>query len=146
MFIPTIPRNKYYPCLVRARFTERVNTLIPDGLFDIWSTQIKVAPLPQMTDQYLSLYDGSVDTNRTLTVEEYADYFDLYNTSEKTEGDMLVDSVIRLAILAANSYVWNVRNAFIKGGRLRQNQRLFVSDWEDAFKEIGRVPPAAAPL
>ena len=92
-------------------FEEKLGAAIPTLLLDI-SKDIKVISLPG------------------CGTEEFADYL---NLEEDTAG--IIKTVTTLGEQAVNSYVWNVRNAYIKGGRLRlySGQKLHITDWKNEF-------------
>jgi hypothetical protein len=120
--------------LFNRLFEEKLNATIPALLLDIWDSKyIKVHPLPDMQgDCIVQLYRYNPDSAvTTLTVDEYADYL---NLPEDTPLK-IIETVETLAEGAGKSYAWNVRNAFIKGGRVRgAGSNLHVTDWQSEFR------------
>ena len=121
--------------IFRTMFTQKLDTDIPALLFDLWDdSRFVVHVIPH--DEYvetLQLMEPSVALPTPsvvlVRVEEFADYTSLPDASiEKT-----FKAVAALAESAAKSYAWNVRNAYLKGGRLRQGEKLHVTAWHDAF-------------
>ena len=116
-------------------FTETIDKLIPSGLKDIWDDrQFYVQKLPDFgTISRLELFTcGREDGVTSIPIDEYADFRDI-----KSLGlDDIAEDIKALAFLAAESYVSNVKNAFIKGGRLTKYSQthLCFTDWKDEFK------------
>ena len=118
-------------------FNEKLNKKIPEMLFDIYDPKlIKVHPLPDMRG-YNVLELSIVSDSQYVPVEEFADY-KVLPKCEKTVVIAIDEEVLKvveeLASEAGASYAWNVRNAFLKGGRLRNGQVLHVTDWENEFQ------------
>src|ERR1017187_3240593 len=115
----------------RDIFNVTLDTDIPALLCDLWDEKrIRVHPLPDMKGaRELQLYQYGKNGG-VIPVEEFADYRDL-STDEVTDSKKVVESLARAA---ARSYAWNVRNAYIKGGRLRFDERLHITDWESEFR------------
>ncbi len=116
-------------------FTEKLDRDIPALLHDIWDTKVfTVQKLPvDKFDEYefVSAKHALVIINRGQATE-YADYLNLPPVDDCMK---IIEAVETLAEGAAKSYAWNVRNAFIKGGRLRPAfDRLYLTDWNGAFK------------
>lgn len=114
-------------------FTEKLDRDIPALLHDIWDTKVFNVQKPPVDRKST---DRLVLGPTVIPVDEYADYLDL-PTVNHTINDCLkiIEIVTTLAEGAAKSYAWNVRNAFIKGGRLRPAfDRLYLTDWDGAFK------------
>jgi len=119
-------RRKRY----RRIFEETLDLAIPALLFTVWGDQIKAHPLPSEQGYYDRL-ELTIGTGPNyVPVEEFADYKNL----PKIETTEDVEPFVRiLAWEAAESYAGNIKNAFIKGGRLRPNQTLHVTDWKNEF-------------
>ena len=116
-------------------FAETIDKLIPSGLKDIWDDrQFYVQKLPDFgTVSRLGLFTfGREDGVTRIPIDEYGDFRYI-----KSLGlDDIAEDIKALAFLAAESYVSNVKNAFIKGGRLTKysQTRLCFTDWKDEFK------------
>jgi hypothetical protein len=119
--------------LFKRIFDEKLDETIPPFLFHIWDEKlIKVHALPDLRADKLQLYGtGSLTGSTIIPIDEYADWLNLPGD----EPEEIIRTVETLAEQAAQSYAWNVRNAYIKGGRLRGVVgRLHISDWKNEFK------------
>jgi len=119
----------------RRLFTETIDKLIPSGLKDIWDDkQFYVHKLPDFGSAIpsLGLVTFGGDGVTSIPIDEYADFRDLKSLAL----DDITEDIKALAFSAAESYVSNVKNAFIKGGRLMKysTTKLHLTDWKDGFK------------
>jgi hypothetical protein len=115
-------------------FQEQLDKLIPSLLKPIYDErQFVFVPLPdQKCATVLEMYGGTSteDGVNHFPIYEFADYVVLKDLTPAT----VIEKVKELAIIAAESYAWNVRNAFILNGRLRGwSQKLYCTDWKDEF-------------
>ena len=139
MYLPatTLEQNPPQSVVVYSRrlFTETIDKLIPSGLKDIWNDkQFYVQTVPDSGfASTLELYGGEAGVTR-VTIDEYADFRDIKSLAL----DDITEDIKALALLAAESYVSNVKNAFIKGGRLTKysKTKLCFTDWKDGFRVI----------
>ena len=131
----------------RNLFNEELNRLIPKMLFDIWNdAHFVLHQLPQSCGHILELFGGvnALGEPQSVThidIGEYADYRNL----PALDPAIITSEIRLLALGAAESYTWNVRNAFLKGGRLMakvNQQRLHLTDWENEFhvNVVGALP------
>jgi hypothetical protein len=116
-------------------FQEHINKAIPTLLVPIWDEKlIKVHPLPNMKGDKLQLYGtNSLTGSSIIAIEEFADYLKLPDVDDP---EKVIETIESLAQLGAESYAGNVRNAFIKGGKLRNEfngERLHITDWHNEF-------------
>jgi hypothetical protein len=116
-------------------FWDKLNVDIPALLFNTWDlTQFRLHKLPtdmKFADK-LELYGTpSLTGTSIISIDEYADYL---NLPDVDDPEKIIEKVETLAKQAAESYAWNIRNAYIKNGRLRLNQKLHATDWDGAFK------------
>jgi hypothetical protein len=137
----TLESSQLPPSVVvysRGLFTETIDQLIPSGLKDIWDyKQFCVHKLPDFGSAIprLELFTFGREDGapfQSIPVDEYGDFRDM-----KSLGlDDIAEDIKALAFLAAESYVSNVKNAFIKGGRSTKysQTRLCFTDWKDEFK------------
>lgn len=113
-------------------FQEEASKLIASGLLSLPCKGDKLVfheiPNTEKFATVLQLYDQ--DT-KTATIDEFADYRDLPDLTPKT----IVAEIKALALQFADSYLSNVKNAYIKNGRLRNfNEKLHVTYWKSALK------------
>ena len=133
MYLPatTLEQNPPQSVVVYSRrlFTETIDKLIPSGLKDIWNDkQFYVQTVPDSGfASTLELYGGEAGVTR-VTIDEYTDFRDIKSLAL----DDITEDIKALALLAAESYVSNVKNAFIKGGRLTKysKTKLCFTDWK----------------
>jgi hypothetical protein len=117
-------------------FLEELDRLIPSALKGFYEEGNRILyhslPGDVLHGSMLELYGG--ETGKVLIpLEEYADYRNLDSIAPKD----ILSEVKALARTAAESYISNVKNAYIKGGRLRgffSKERLHVTHWHGAFK------------
>jgi hypothetical protein len=115
-------------------FTETIDKLIPSGLKDIWDDkQFYVHKLPDFESAWRGqLFTFGDDVVTSIPIDEYADFRNIKSLAL----DNITEDIKALAFSAAESYVSNVKNAFIKGGRLMKYSQthLCFTDWKDGFK------------
>jgi hypothetical protein len=140
MFTPTDVKAVITPreiAIYKNIFNEELNRLIPSLLSGIWDGKKFVFhKLPDQCGTTLELYGGvdgaghPQDVTR-IDICEYADYREL----PATDPASIILELRLLALDAAESYAWNVRNAYLKNGRLSKfgPQRLHIADWLDEF-------------
>lgn len=109
-------------------FMQEVNTLIPAAIHSISDAKSLVfIDLP--TEKFATTLEMPIaGKDKVLfTVREFADYLHL----DDIRPVRIIDKVKELAVVAAESYSSNVKNAFIEGGRLRGNTKLYLNGWND---------------
>jgi hypothetical protein len=118
-------------------FNEELDKLIPSALKGFYEEgkRIKVHALPADIKYATTLewFGGQTEDGVTrVPLDEYADYRNL----DSIEPKEIIAGVKALALMAAESYISNVKNAYIRGGRLRglfSKENLHVTDWKGAF-------------
>lgn len=117
--------------LYNEAFFEEALDLIDKGLLQVYDEGKHLAfhTLPEKPAQNLQLYGGA-EGSIIVPIDEFADFRNLPSLEPK----MILDEVKRLAAVFAESYISNVKNAYIKGGRLTGLRKLHVTGWRCGLK------------
>jgi hypothetical protein len=127
-------------------FMQEVNTLIPEAIHSVFDPK-KFVFIDLPTEKFATTLEMSVAGSDKIhfTVREFADYIQL----DDIRPVKIIAKVKELAAVAAESYVSNVKNAFIEGGRLRGMTKLYLNRWDDFRVNVVRnstgIDPESSP-